>query len=314
MKIGIPRAFLYYRYRYLWETFFKELGCEVIISPDTNKGILKTGLSVSIDESCLSSKIYLGHVEYLIDKCDFVFIPRVSTFGKRQIVCTKFQSTYDVVNNIFRDRDIKILDFNLDKKKKETEFKAFMQVGKQLKKRKMAVLRAYWMAKQAEKIKHEEALEKQNELLNQDGTIKILLVAHGYNVYDKYIGEPIIEFLNELGVVPIIAETVDREKAAERAKEITPTLQFDYNKELVGAVAIYKNQVDGIILMSSFPCGPDALVNEMIIRKNKDIPIVNLTLDEQSGTAGRETRIESFIDIIKLKKENEVCPKQKKKN
>ena len=31
------------------------------------------------------------------------------------------------------------------------------------------------------------------------------------------------------------------------------------------------------------------------------MPILNLVLDSQSGTAGVETRLESFIDIIRFK-------------
>jgi predicted nucleotide-binding protein (sugar kinase/HSP70/actin superfamily) len=67
---------------------------------------------------------------------------------------------------------------------------------------------------------------------------------------------------------------------------------------------VYKNRekVDGILLTSGFPCGPDSLVNEMIMRKNKDIPILNLVIDGQDGTAGMETRLESFVDIIRFKK------------
>ena len=49
------------------------------------------------------------------------------------------------------------------------------------------------------------------------------------------------------------------------------------------------------------PCGPDSMVNEMIIRKFKGIPILNIVLDDQDGTAGLETRLESFIDILKFK-------------
>lgn len=302
MKIGIPRAFLYYRYRYLWEVFFKELGCNIILSPDTNKEILKAGSTSSIDESCLSSKIYLGHVEYLIDKCDYILIPRIASYGRRQIVCSKFQAAYDVVNNTFKDRDINLLDYNIDYNKKETEFKAFMKIGKTLKKSKFETIRAYFMAKQSEKMMHDMAVKEQEQLLKREDKLKILIVAHAYNVYDKYVGDPVIEYLKELDCIPIIAEVVERETAVKKAKAITPTLQWNYNKELVGAIELYKEQVDGIILMTSFPCGPDSLVNEMIIRKNKDKPIINLILDEQEGTAGRETRIESFIDIIRIKK------------
>ena len=41
MKIGIPRALLYYRYHVLWETFFRELGHETIASPHTNKTLMQ---------------------------------------------------------------------------------------------------------------------------------------------------------------------------------------------------------------------------------------------------------------------------------
>ena len=57
----------------------------------------------------------------------------------------------------------------------------------------------------------------------------------------------------------------------------------------------------GIILLSAFPCGPDAMVNELITRRVKGVPILNLVLDSQSGIAGVETRLESFIDIIRFK-------------
>ena len=40
----------------------------------------------------------------------------------------------------------------------------------------------------------------------------------------------------------------------------------------------------------------------MLVRRLKNVPVLNLTLDAQSGTAGVETRIESFIDIIRYQK------------
>ncbi len=43
------------------------------------------------------------------------------------------------------------------------------------------------------------------------------------------------------------------------------------------------------------------MVNDMIIRKFHGIPILNIVLDDQDGTAGLETRLESFIDILKFK-------------
>ena len=303
MKIGIPRAFLYYTYNHLWETFFTELGCEIVLSPDTNKQVLKDGISYAIDESCLSSKIYLGHVYSLIGKCDYILIPRIANFGDKEMVCSKFQAAYDVVFNTFKSEKIKILNYNIDIKKKQTEFKAFFKMGKELKKKKFDILRAYFMAKQAEKTYYQIELKKQEELLKTKDKLKILLISHSYNIYDKLIGEPILNYLEELDCIPIIGNVLPRTEAKVKSKDISPTLPWTYNKELLGAIALYKSKVDGIILMTSFPCGPDSLVNEMIIRKIKDRPIINLILDGQEGTAGIETRLESFIDIIRIKKD-----------
>ncbi|MCL1844170.1 MAG: acyl-CoA dehydratase activase-related protein [Defluviitaleaceae bacterium] len=289
---------MYYRYRFLWETFFEELGCEIVLSPETNKEIIKAGAALSIDESCLSSKIYLGHVAKLIGKCDFILVPRVASYSRDTIVCSKLWSARDVVQNIFREKEIKILDYNIDYAKNKTEFPAFMRMGRRLKKKRFSILRAYFMAKQAEKMMHERRITEQNEILKPDGKLKILIVSHSYNINDFYIGRPILERLALLGAVPVIAEVVERTTAVQKAREISPTLKYSYNQELLGAISLYKESVDGIILLTAFPCGPDSLVNEMIIRKVKDKPIISLIIDEQEGLAGLETRIESFIDII----------------
>ena len=59
MKIGLPKALLYYRYGTLWETFFRELQFDVEISADTNKGMLKQGTKHALDENCLPLKIFI---------------------------------------------------------------------------------------------------------------------------------------------------------------------------------------------------------------------------------------------------------------
>lgn len=35
MRVGIPRALLYYQYYPAWKTFFEEMGAEVVVSPPT---------------------------------------------------------------------------------------------------------------------------------------------------------------------------------------------------------------------------------------------------------------------------------------
>ena len=92
-------------------------------------------------------------------------------------------------------------------------------------------------------------------------------------------------------------------QAQEDSLNICKSVPWIMSRELLGSIAKYHNDVDGIILLTAFPCGPDSMINEMIIRRIKDRPILNLLLDSQDGNAGIETRLESFIDIIRFRKE-----------
>lgn len=304
ITVGIPRAFLYFKYKYLWKTFFEELKCKILISPETNKEILKNGVNNSIDESCLSAKIYMGHVNYLIGKADYILIPRVVSFGKNEIVCTKFNAMYDIVNNTFRN--INLLDYNIDIKEKQGEFKGFMKMGKVLGKDPISVAKAYMKAKKVQSYHEKQNYERQEELIKTTNKLKILVVSHPYNIYDKLIGYPVIKHLESFDVAPIYADVANREEAIKKSKQISDTLYWTYNKELIGAIEHYIDNIDGIILISTFPCGPDSLVNELCIRKIKGMPITNIILDELQGEAGLYTRLESFTDIIRERKNRRV--------
>ena len=301
MTIGIPRALLYYKYQYLWEVFFDELDCRIVLSEPSNKRILAEGIHFSIDESCLPSKIYLGHVYSLIGQCDYILVPRVENLGKNEKVCVKFNGMYDIVKNTFKD--IPLIYYDLDVTKGHSELKGFLQMGRMLGKSYRQAMLAYQKAKKVQMLKDQQKAARQLKLLNNREGLKILIVTHPYNIYDNLIGEPIIKLVKESGGIPIYADACDSHQCIQKSEEISKTLNWIYNKELVGAVSLYKDQVDGIILITAFPCGTDSLVNDLLLRKIKGIPISNIVVDELSGEAGLQTRIESFIDIIRERKE-----------
>ncbi len=300
MKIGFPRALLYYKYKYLWETFFSELGFQIVLSSESNKEILQNGIKFSIDECCLPTKIYMGHVYYLIDKCDYILVPRIESFAPKEVVCVKFNAMYDIVNNVFKG--VKLIDYNLDIVNGESELKGFIQMGRRLGKTYLQSFKAYKVAKKVQLIEQRLKLKNQEELIKNESSLKILLVSHPYNLYDKVIGYPVVNQIKRLGAIPIYADIVDSDDSVKRSKEISKCLYWTYNKELLGAINIYKDKVDGIILLTAFPCGTDCLVNELVIRKVKDVPVCNIVVDELQGETGIQTRIESFLDIIIQKK------------
>ena len=65
--------------------------------------------------------------------------------------------------------------------------------------------------------------------------------------------------------------------------------------------------VDGVVFLTSFKCGIDALLQEFIKRRLKvrggtSIPFLVLTLDEHSGREGLTTRLEAFRDVMEERK------------
>ena len=299
--IGIPRAFLYYRYKELWLNFFQLLNYKVIISPETTKEILENGKKYSIDESCLSSKIYLGHVYYLINKCDYILVPRVCNYGASEKVCVKFNAMYDIIKNTFPNTNI--IDYNIENTKKSSESKALIKLGIKLTKRPLKVIISYLKARKIEKKHYKYEMKKQESLLLKNNP-KILIVSHPYNTYDNYIGSPIIKLLRKYKIEVIYSDKLNRKKSKKYAKKLSPTLYWLYSKELIGSIIYYQHKIDGIIFLTSFPCGPDSLVNELMIRKITNIPTLNILVDELTSYTGLETRIESFIDIIKERCDN----------
>lgn len=299
MRIGLPRALLYYKYQDLWEIFFKELDCQVIVSEQSNRQTLINGSRFSIDECCLPSKIYMGHVYSLIGHCDYILVPRVENFGRQEKVCVKFNAMYDIVKNTFGD--ISLLCYDLDVENGNSELKGFLQMGKVLGKSLRQSFQAYQIAKEAQQQKDRQKAIRQMNLLEDREALKILLVTHPYNIYDKLVGYPIVKLVKEAGGIPVYADAFDSISCIKKSKEISKSLNWTFNKELVGALGLCKDKVEGIILISAFPCGPDSLVNELLLRKFKNIPISHIILDELTGETGLQTRIESFIDIIKEK-------------
>ena len=298
--IGLPRAMLYYRCRTLWHAFFDELGVQTVVSGPTDRVVLEHGSSRAIDEACLSLKIFLGHVEALCGKCDYIFIPRVSSFGRHRNMCTRFEALPDLAMNVFRDSGQRFLTCDLDVLQKKDEAAAFLDLGQKLGFPTRVVRKAYKTAKKAEQTQYKRLVRAQEQLYKADG-LKILIAAHSYVVEDPYIGKTVTAYLKKAGAIPIRADLVDREEAIKRSGELSYTCKWEMSREIVGSIVMHSDKVDGIILLSAFPCGPDSMVNELIARRVKRVPMLNLVLDSQSGTAVIETRLESFIDIIRFK-------------
>ena len=129
------------------------------------------------------------------------------------------------------------------------------------------------------------------------------MVGHPYILYDQYFGIPIVKMLKKQNIEIIYSDKFDSKKSNELSSKISNTLYWKYNREELGAIELAKDKIDGVIFISSFPCGPDSLANELAMRKISK-PYLNLIIDDIDSLTGIETRIESFVDILDAKRQN----------
>lgn len=292
MIVGIPKGLLYYKYNPFLQTFFSELGAEVITSEDTNKKILDEGIRYSVDEACLPIKVFHGHVSSLRDKSDIIIIPRIMQVRKREYICPKFCGLPEMIINSIPDMP-KVITEPIYAISKRKLYNWAEDAGSIIVDDKSKIKRAFNKALEQQKV-YDLGIKDENYKL------KVALVGHPYNIYDDFINMNVVKKLNKLGV-GVITEEYIREELMDKEVESLykrPFWTFARNSYGFASYISKKKQVDGIIYISSFACGIDSVVVELIKDKIGEFPFMILKIDEHTGEAGLDTRVEAFIDML----------------
>ena len=296
-KIGIPRALLNHKFLPLWQTFFESLGLDTVISPPTTRKILEDGIRHTIDEACVPVKAFSGHCLYLCDKVDLLFVPHMASVEKGSFICCKFLGLPDIIRNCIPDvPEIVTVDIDLNRKSWR---RSMFELGWNFTKNPIMLERAYQMAQNAQR---ESDFHHNSSKLN--GKLSIGLVAHSYNIYDTYVNMDIIQKIEGLGAVVLTPDMFPSKIIRRAGRDFSGEVYWTYGREIVGAASYLSGgKADGIILLTSFGCGPDSLLCELVIRRLKHkIPIMQLVFDEETGEAGIMTRLESFVDMVRRTK------------
>ncbi len=299
MRVGIPKGLLYYKYYPFIETFIKELGAEIITSDDTNKRILNDGVKYCVDEACLPIKIFHGHVANIKDKCDLMIIPRIMRIRDEEYICPKFCGLPEMIKYSIEDMP-KITELPLYMNTEKGLYEWVKKLGFMITGNLHAIDMAYIKAKSAQKSFVCGIKDKKYKM-------NVALLGHPYNVYDGYVNMNIVEKLNKFGVGVITEEFVKEEAIDEEVNKLFKKPFWSFARNSYGA-AVYlalNHKVDGLVYISSFACGIDSVVIELIKDRIKDFPFLILKIDEQTGEAGFNTRIEAFIDMLERREKLE---------
>lgn len=297
LTIGLPRALFYWKRPYFWEIFFKTLGFEVLLSPETNKEIVEKGVMAADAETCFSVKVLYGHVLTLEGKADLIFIPRLKRDEEGLEYCLKFFALPDLFPLLLKTP---IISPQLDLKKEKIE-DILLKLANELGRGREITERA--IKKSLEKEEEEkEKIKREYQRKIQSGKKKIVLISHPYNLYDEYANLRIKKKIEDLGGEAIFIDQVpvNSRVFANQIRKIR--FHWEFGQEMLDQVReVITKKIQGAIEISAFQCGCDPVVKEFVERefKEKKIPFLYLLIDEHTGEAGLQTRLEAFFDTLK---------------
>ena len=184
--------------------------------------------------------------------------------------------------------------------------------------------------KAALKETHEEfkkvPLDETREILhvNLTGEIYVVLDQFSNQDIEKELGKMGVEVHRSLCISSFVKDAilpkifVRGETHLQRAFRLAkPYLSRDIGGDALESVSdvVYAKEQkrDGIIHLSPFTCMPEIMAQNIFpaIREDVDMPVLSLTLDEQTGKAGYLTRLEAFVDLMRRKKRKKLQEQEK---
>jgi len=318
IKVGIPGGMYYYYYYPLWKTFFNDLGAEVISSGRTNRFIVETGLAQAVDEACFPVKVFYGHV---IDMCqkkpDYIFLPRLISLEPKTYTCPKVMGLTDMLRAALEDLPV-IIDMPINYVQGEKEIKkAILKVGSYFSSSPRQIWEAYAHACQEERrfrkiarqgFTLEEAIQLwekgERGPVKNKGDLSIGILGHGYILYDPVISMNIVDHLKKLGCRLTYLEMLNLQDVEKEAASLPKRVFWTLGRRMIGAAILMNKRpdIEGLVFVSCFGCGPDSFIGELIERKYFTKPFLRLTVDEHTGEAGVVTRLEAFCDMLRRRR------------
>ena len=316
MKIGIPRALLYYYYYPFFRTLFEKMGCEVVISDETNSAIISEGGKVTVSELCVPIKIFNGHILNLMEKnVDYIFVPEFIKL-KKEWYCPKFLGIKDLARYSIDGLEDKLLAVEIrTKSDKINEPSIYYPILNKLNVTKSQLKSALKAAtEQFDKLRELsksgytmlEAFDilDGKEVKKKEFAPEIRLGFMGYvnNIYDNFVSMNAIEKLREMNVSCTTFDMLEEKITDYTSKRGKMPYWVFARKIYYAAEYLVENKlVDGIIHMTAFGCGPDSIIGKMmeILCDEHNIPFMTLRVDEHTGESHVQTRLEAFVDMLK---------------
>ncbi len=313
VKVGIPRGMYFYKYYPFIKAFLTELGAEIVPSPETTGEILNKAVLYCIDDACLPVKVFHGHAYSLRDKADCILVPRLTSVSKGEYICPKFGGLPEMVKYSVPGLPPLIdTEINLIKGQKQLLAALYKMAASLKLANPVLIAKGIKSAMRAQNV-FKAAVQKGNtpdSVINEmipPGSCKykarIGLIGHPYLLYDNFTNMGLLKKLRSRGMKVTTPDMIDPHIINELCMELPKRMFWSSGKSLVGG-ALYimdRGYYDGMLALTAFGCGVDSLAGEYIekkARKHYGRPYMVLNIDEHTGDASFNTRLEAFFDLL----------------
>ncbi len=305
--VGIPRALFTYGMFPLFNTFFRELGFNVLLSDASSEYTIGLGQEYALDETCYPVKLINGHVAELVQKkVDYIFFPDLYTVdhpgseSRLNFGCAYMQLAFKVVNRAMdlEKQGIELLAptiaFSLGQ---EFMKNSFGKLGKQLGKTTEETNKALQQGMRAI-LEFEERLEN-----NAHDTLKsirpdekvFVLLSKIYGVADPVLNMGIPEKLMDMGykVIPFF------QLPEVNVSAMHPNMFWPFGQHILEPARLIKEHPNlYAIFLTHHGCGPDSVFSHYFREIMDGKPYLYVEVDEHSSSVGVTTRVEAFINSL----------------
>jgi predicted nucleotide-binding protein (sugar kinase/HSP70/actin superfamily) len=317
---------MYYKLFPLWRTFLQELGMDVVTSDGAVHQIVRKGVTF-YEDSCLPLKLLIPHSQSLVGKVDALFFPRLISLDRRYILCPKFRGAPDVLRLALKGQ-LEIWDGVIDLRKgKRGMADFFRDMAKRTGADHKKVRRAYALGEEHYQAFLEELPARINnlgmeEIFNLETPCPsvtehhyhhtVAFIGRSYNLFDPFINKDLLTLAKGWGVKVVTSQTIPLHERERSVSPLSKEIYWETSREIVGSIFYCAEHaiVDGIVSVTSFKCGIDALMQEFLKRqvgtnKRGNIPFMTLTFDEHTTVEAIRTRLEAFLELIDQRKGDE---------
>ena len=219
-RVGLARGGMFFELYPFWAAFFRQLGAEVELSPETSEEILDKGKRELEAEMCYPMEVLVGHYQALVEKgVDFIFVPEVvdmeplswAARWPRAFTCPLLQTIKGVVANSLELKEERMLYAQLNYRDGAERIRQqltpvaekILEASFSQEKLVLAVQAGY---RAQGRFRHEmlqESIKMMATLRAHPDAVVAVFLGRSYTLYDSFVSKGSLDYARQRGILAV---------------------------------------------------------------------------------------------------------------